>query len=264
MDIIGRNKIQPSRKQSYQVAIAIAYKSRPTEIVDSTTVLNKTSLVDEAVWLSNFNADYIFEKMEVVTEKYGIILMTICVIIPIAFSMLEYFPLSQPFVSRFRATFVDPPLFGKNHAVPAPFSILPIRRRLYDAFLASHVILSLLAMIGCILHMFYRYEWQWGYQTWVWIAFVFWIFDRFLARPLRLMRNGVQQAQITLIDDDYLQVTVSRIRVKGHVYVYFPSLTWRVWENHPFLVAAYSSGRRLQPGVELRNGNNDGNEAKQD
>ncbi|OBS17645.1 hypothetical protein FPOA_09381 [Fusarium poae] len=71
MDIVGRNKIQPSPKHSYQVTLALAYKSPPTDIVDSVAVLNKTSLVDEAVWLSNVNADYIFEKMEVVIEKYG-------------------------------------------------------------------------------------------------------------------------------------------------------------------------------------------------
>ncbi|KAM0228731.1 hypothetical protein ACHAPO_010481 [Fusarium lateritium] len=96
-------------------------------------------------------------------------------------------------------------------------------------------------MISCMLHIFYRYEWWWGYQTWVWIAFAIWIFDQFLARPLRLMRNGVQRAHVTVIDGDYLQDTISRVRAKGHVYVYFPSLT-----------------------VELPNGYNDGNEAKQD
>jgi hypothetical protein len=71
MDIVGRKKVQPSPKYSYQVALALAHESPPTEIVDSEAVLNKTSLVDEAVWQSNFNADYVFEKMEAVTEKYG-------------------------------------------------------------------------------------------------------------------------------------------------------------------------------------------------
>ncbi|KPA37340.1 ferric-chelate reductase [Fusarium langsethiae] len=410
MDIVGRNKVQPSPKHSYQVALALAYKSPPTEVVDSAAVLNKTSLVDEATWLSNSNADYIFERMEAVTEKYGIILMTTCVAIPIALSLLDYLPLPQSLVSSVRAIFVDPPLFGRFHAVPAlglgfvptrgqslfiayiwiiniilcavgyelkdpmswynsldqqlvsyisnrvgllsfvnlalavlfssrnnvllwitnwsystflllhrwiavicmlqaclhsaiylqiyldpaamgegahakeakeeywiwgivatlalvllmPFSILPLRQKLYEAFLASHVVLSLLALIGCMLHIFYRYEWQWGYQTWVWIAFAFWIFDRFLARPLRLMQNGIKRAQITPIDDDYLQVTVPRVMAKGHIYIYFPTLTWRVWENHPFSVAANSSGRRPSRGVESRNGVTNGNEAKHD
>jgi hypothetical protein len=71
MDIVGRNKVQPSPRYSYQVALALASRSPPTEVVDSEAVLNTTSLIDEEVWLSNFNADYIFERMEAVTEKYG-------------------------------------------------------------------------------------------------------------------------------------------------------------------------------------------------
>ncbi|KAH7192828.1 ferric reductase like transmembrane component-domain-containing protein [Fusarium flagelliforme] len=387
MDIVGRKKVQPSPKFSYQVALALAYESPPTEIVDSEAVLNKTSLVDEAVWQSNFNADYIFEKMEAVTEKYGIILMVICVAIPIILSWIECLPLPPSVVSNVYATFIDPPLFGSYHSVPVlglgfvptrgqgifiafiwivniilcavgyelkdpmswfnsldqqlvsyisnrvgllsfvnlalavlfssrnnvllwvtnwsystyvlvhrwiavicmlqaclhsaiylqiyldpaamgegahdkqakeqywiwgivatlslvlliPFSILPFRQKFYEAFLASHVVLALLAMIGCMLHIFYRYEWQWGYQTWVWIAFAFWIFDRFLARPIRMVRNGIKRAQIELIDDDYLRIMIPKAEGDGHVYIYFPSLTWRIWENHPFSVAAISS-----------------------
>jgi NAD(P)H-flavin reductase len=135
-----------------------------------------------------------------------------------------------------------------------PFSILPLRQKLYEAFLASHIVLALLSMIGCMLHIFYRYEWQWGYQTWVWIAFAFWVFDRFLARPLRLMQNGVKRAQVTLIDDDYLQIMIPRAEGEGHVYIYFPSLTWRVWENHPFSVAGISCRPRSSRKAESANG----------
>lgn len=71
MDIVGRLKTQPSPKYSYQVALSSVSASPPKSILDSMAVLNKTSLVDEDVWLSNFNADDIFEKMEIVTEKYG-------------------------------------------------------------------------------------------------------------------------------------------------------------------------------------------------
>lgn len=71
MDIVGRLKTQPSPKYSYQVALSSVFASPPKSILDSMAVLNKTSLVNEDVWLSNFNADDIFEKMEIVTEKYG-------------------------------------------------------------------------------------------------------------------------------------------------------------------------------------------------
>jgi hypothetical protein len=71
MEIVGRLKTQPSPKYSYQVALSSVSASPPKSILDSEAVLNRTSLVAEDVWLSNFNADDIFEKMEIVTEKYG-------------------------------------------------------------------------------------------------------------------------------------------------------------------------------------------------
>jgi hypothetical protein len=122
-----------------------------------------------------------------------------------------------------------------------PLSIFPLRKKLYEAFLASHVVLALFSMIGCMLHIFYRYEWQWGYQTWIWITFAFWMFDRMLARPMRVLQHGVKRAIITVIDEDYLQITIPGVQAEGHVYLYFPTLTWRVWENHPFSVAAVST-----------------------
>lgn len=123
-----------------------------------------------------------------------------------------------------------------------PLSILPIRKRLYSVFLASHIILALLGLIGCLLHIFYRYGWQWGYQAWVFIAFAFWGFDRLFARPLRVMRNGVKRAYIHCIDDEYLQVTIPGVEAEGHVYLYFPTLSWQFWENNPFSVAGVALG----------------------
>ncbi|KAI6754682.1 hypothetical protein HG530_012434 [Fusarium avenaceum] len=398
-DIVGRLKTQPSPKYSYQVALSSVSASPPKSILDSMAVLNKTSLVDEDVWLSNFNADDIFEKMEIVTEKYGIILMATCVAIPIALSCLRLLPIPQSIISRFYATFIDPPLFGSYHAVPVlglgfiptrgqglfiayiwiiniilssvgyelrdpmswyssveqqlvayisnrvgilsfvnlalavlfssrnslllwvtdwsystflllhrwiavicmlqaclhsaiylqiyldpakgegayekeakedywvwgivatlalvllmPLSILPLRKKLYEAFLASHVVLALFSMIGCMLHIFYRYEWQWGYQTWIWITFAFWIFDRMLARPIRVLQHGIKRAIITVIDEDYLQITIPGVQAEGHVYLYFPTLTWRVWENHPFSVAAVSTRPVGSPKAQSQNG----------
>ena len=125
-----------------------------------------------------------------------------------------------------------------------PLSILPIRRKIYEGFLASHIVLSILAMIGCFLHIYYRYELQWGYQTWVIIALAIWGFDRFIARPLRLLKNGVKKAHITVIDEDYLMIQIPNVTAEGQVYLYFPTLTWRVWENHPFSVAAIAGGSR--------------------
>ncbi|KAM0345823.1 hypothetical protein ACHAPU_006176 [Fusarium lateritium] len=387
MEVVGRLKVQPTPKYSYQAALSLVSKDPPAKILDSKDILNKTSLVNEDVWLSNFNADYIFEKMDALNERYGIILMATCVAIPIVFSCLRLLPLPPTLISRLYATFIDPPLFGSYYRVPVlglgfvpnrgqglfiayiwiinillssvgyelrdpmswyssveqqllayignrtgllsfvnlaitvlfssrnnillwvtnwssstfllvhrwvavicmlqaclhsaiylhiyrdplkgegayekeakedywvwgivatlalvlliPFSILPLRKKLYEFFLATHVVLALFSMIGCMLHIFYRYEWQWGYQTWIWITFAFWFFDRFLARPMRIARNGVKRAFVNVIDEDYMQLTIPGVEAEGHVYLYFPTLTWRIWENHPFSVAAVSSG----------------------
>ncbi|KLU82192.1 hypothetical protein MAPG_01268, partial [Magnaporthiopsis poae ATCC 64411] len=124
-----------------------------------------------------------------------------------------------------------------------PLSILPLRRRFYEAFLASHVVLAALALVACLCHIYYEYQWQWGYEIWVWIAFAFWGLERFVARPWRVLRSGgLKKAFVTVVDDDYLRLDIPGCRRVsdggGHAYLYFPTLTWRVWENHPFSVAA--------------------------
>ncbi|KAI0161868.1 ferric reductase like transmembrane component-domain-containing protein [Hypoxylon sp. FL1284] len=119
-----------------------------------------------------------------------------------------------------------------------PGSILPIRQKAYNLFLASHFVIALLALVGCYYHIYYRYDRQWGYETWIYIAFAFWAFDR-AARIVRLARNGIRLAQITVIDDDYVKVTIPGAAARGHAYLYFlmPSRrVWELWESHPFSV----------------------------
>ena len=57
-------------------------------------------------------------------------------------------------------------------------------------------------------------------------------------RLARLARNGIKTARITVIDGDYVLVNIEDVNGSGHAYLYFPTLTWRVWENHPFSVAS--------------------------
>jgi hypothetical protein len=116
-----------------------------------------------------------------------------------------------------------------------PASLLPLRQKIYEIFIASHFVLALLALVGCFLHIVRRFENQWGYETWIYMAFAVWGFD-WLIRSLRVVRNGVRTAHIKIIDEDYLQVSVPGIVAQGHAYLYFPTLTWRIFENHPFSV----------------------------
>jgi hypothetical protein len=117
-----------------------------------------------------------------------------------------------------------------------PTSILPIRQKFYELFLVWHVVLSFFVILGSYLHILLRFQKQWGYELWMYIAFAFWGFDR-LYRLVRLARNGVCKAQITIIDEDYIRLDIPGITGEGQAYLYFPTLTWRVWENHPFSIA---------------------------
>ncbi|ORY18826.1 hypothetical protein BCR34DRAFT_650847 [Clohesyomyces aquaticus] len=127
--------------------------------------------------------------------------------------------------------------------------ILSIRRRMYEIFIATHVVLAMLSMIGCLLYIYYRFTSQWGYQTWIYIAFAIWGFGRGLARPLRIARNGFKRAYVTAIDNYYLKVYIPGVEASGQVYLYFPTLTWRIWDSHPFSVASGCGRESLDVGV---------------
>ncbi|PKS12572.1 hypothetical protein jhhlp_000780 [Lomentospora prolificans] len=78
IDIVGRQRVQPVSVYSYQTVLSVVPKAPPTDVVDSEAVLNTASLVDEDGWLGNFNCDQGFEIMEIVTERYGIVLIATC------------------------------------------------------------------------------------------------------------------------------------------------------------------------------------------
>lgn len=118
-----------------------------------------------------------------------------------------------------------------------PMSILKFRQAAYELFLALHIILAVLSLVGCYYHIIWRFDHQWGYETWIVMASVIWGFDR-AVRILRMSWFGLRMASITAVDDDYVRIDIPRIRANGHVYLFFPTLSWRVWENHPFSVAA--------------------------
>ncbi|KAG7284023.1 hypothetical protein NEMBOFW57_010381 [Staphylotrichum longicolle] len=134
-----------------------------------------------------------------------------------------------------------------------PGSLLPIRQRAYEFFLAWHLVFALLSMIACFLHIYLRYRWQWGYEIRTVVPLALFGLDWFLLRPLRLLRGGlVRRARIEVVDDDYLRVDVPGVpaAVGGHAYLYFPTLSWRVWENHPFSVVPLS----VAGGLPSKNG----------
>ncbi|KAL2830323.1 ferric reductase [Aspergillus cavernicola] len=116
-----------------------------------------------------------------------------------------------------------------------PASILPIRRKFYELFLAWHIFFFLVAMTAAFLHIYFRFSFSSGNENWIYVALAIWGFDR-IFRILRLSRHGIRTAHVSIVDDDYIKVEIPGVSARGHVYLYFPTLTWRVWENHPFSV----------------------------
>jgi predicted ferric reductase len=137
-------------------------------------------------------------------------------------------------------------------AAIGPLSSLPVRQKAYEFFKLFHNLLAVLILIGIFLHVFLK-NGEKGFHNWVYAAIAALVFDR-AVRIFRVARNGLRTAEITVIDEDYVRVDVRGVTAEGHAYVYFPTLSWRVWESHPFSVAASvhnvsSIARTLQSGT---------------
>ncbi|TLD23721.1 hypothetical protein PspLS_06922 [Pyricularia sp. CBS 133598] len=121
-----------------------------------------------------------------------------------------------------------------------PTSVLALRRAAYELFLPLHQFLAILFLVGYYYHIWYLYQYQWGYEIWVWIAVGFWALDRVL-RLVRMAVKGRRTAQISAVegsDGEYLRIDVDGVRSGGVVYLCFPTLRWMFWENHPFSVVS--------------------------
>jgi len=116
-----------------------------------------------------------------------------------------------------------------------PLSLPVFRRRAYEVFLATHIVFSILVFLGSWYHIYCKYGHQSGYETWLYIVFAIWGFDR-VVRSMRMLWYGVHTAVITHIDHEYIKVSIKGAVADGHVYLYF--LHSRFWENHPFSVAS--------------------------
>ncbi|OAP64954.1 hypothetical protein AYL99_00926 [Fonsecaea erecta] len=379
MNVVGSAAVQPDPKESYAEALA-KVTTVPKETLMAGDPLNRTMLVSVEDYQPNWNADKIFEHIEILHERYGLVVFLSGVVVPVGFSLLRFLPFPGRWVTLFNAWIVDPPAIGHHHKVPIfwgltnmptrgqalfiayltilnillcatgyssrqpnswwpddrdreiltyvtnrtgvlsfanipllilyagrnnvllwltnwshdtfillhryvagiaslqaiihsliylyiynvdgdhssesklpywywgaiatigmsillPTSILPLRRMLYEAFLLWHIAISVLVVVGCYLHIYDRFDHQWGYEVWIYVAIAVWVFDRLL-RIGRFARAGLRYARITIIDQDYIRVDIKGVGGHGHAYLYFPTLTWRVWENHPFSVAS--------------------------
>jgi hypothetical protein len=121
-------------------------------------------------------------------------------------------------------------------SVLVPLSLGQVRRRIYEIFLASHIGISVAVLCGTFYHVFYLFtQYYESYPLYIWVTAGIWVLDRFI-RTVRIATRGIKIAHITIIDDEYIRIYIPSVRATGHVYLYFPTLAWRVWENHPFSV----------------------------
>lgn len=126
------------------------------------------------------------------------------------------------------------------------FAILPLRIKFYEFFLITHIVLVILALIGCWYHLVPHFGYAYGYQVWLYIAFAFWSADR-LARLVRVAyynRLGSSTAIVEALPEcDMIQVSVFPRVTWGfgpgqHSFLYLPELG-RFWESHPFSIAGW-------------------------
>lgn len=121
-----------------------------------------------------------------------------------------------------------------------PSSLLIVRQKLYEGFLASHVLLALFFLLGYYHHMWYLYKYDWGYEIWMYVAAGIWAADR-VVRLVRTIVRGYRTAAVSLApgtDGEYIRIDIEGINLsEGVAYLSFPMLGWRLWESHPFSVA---------------------------
>lgn len=90
-------------------------------------------------------------------------------------------------------------------------SVLFLRRRAYELFLVTHVIMSVICVVGCWYHLWYCYENTFGYETWIYATAAVWFFDR-LARLARILKAGLRRAELTDIGSSIVRVDIPGIR----------------------------------------------------
>ncbi|WVQ62150.1 uncharacterized protein L199_000288 [Kwoniella botswanensis] len=134
-----------------------------------------------------------------------------------------------------------------------PLSVRKFRSACYELFVIVHIGLAILTIVGCWYHIIWRFDKQWGYELWMYVAMAVWGFDRII-RLVRITKSGIKYARVYKIDEDYLRVDIPNVeRYSGYVFLYFLNVNWkgsylpRPWESHPFSIAWYDSPSPTTP-----------------
>lgn len=135
------------------------------------------------------------------------------------------------------------------------FACLPLRIGYYETFLAIHIVLVVLTLVGCWYHLVPHFGFEFGYEVWLYISFAFWAADR-LARVARLAFYNDLTTSNAIVecipDTNVLQITVFPRITSGfgpgqHTFLYFVG-AGKFWESHPFSVAGWTNGKQTSTG----------------
>lgn len=135
------------------------------------------------------------------------------------------------------------------------FAMLPLRKKWYEIFLFMHIALAITVLVGLWYHVVWRFDRRFGYETWLYIAFAFWGFDR-LVRVGRLVvcnwrqwtMIGHPKAVVELLPGgEFVKVTVWpsvkwKLRPGQHCYLQFPTVGRNPFQSHPFSIADWDEG----------------------
>ncbi|KAL2133425.1 hypothetical protein VTI74DRAFT_2351 [Chaetomium olivicolor] len=137
-----------------------------------------------------------------------------------------------------------------------PSTLLIVRQAFYEFFLASHVVLALLFIVGYYYHIWFCYGYSWGYEIWMFIAAGIWATER-LARMARMAWQGYRTATVTVVHDtdgEYLTIDVEgKSLTDGVAYLSFPTLCWRTTtsaDNKELIVEKVAASRTSNTGKE--------------
>lgn len=119
-----------------------------------------------------------------------------------------------------------------------PFSVLQLPRKFYEVFIAWHVALFLLFLIG-----YYRYTWCINtYTSGCEICLFVAAGIRAVERLVRIVRMVVRSSTAVVTLPSFLtqmvntyqsMLELSRSKRAWRIFV-FPTVCWRLWKNHPF------------------------------
>ncbi|KAI0790100.1 ferric reductase NAD binding domain-containing protein [Abortiporus biennis] len=124
-------------------------------------------------------------------------------------------------------------------------SVQWIRKRFYETFYLSHMILVLLFVVTAWMHLAGAPP---GFAYYLWPGVIVWGVDRFIRTSFYIIRNNIfkpskSNGTFELISPDTLRLTIRRKFIGGwmagqHAFLSFPSIN--LTQSHPFSISTLS------------------------